>query len=121
MVTATMHIHRPIHDGAEYLVSAPTPGVTALCVQDADGDSATVSFDRSGVRQLIDDLSLVAGFTPTGMTLDLAKALEGTVRILFERLDEQLERQDPAAADRIRVAMIAHLRSKAPVLVGGVL
>ncbi len=118
---APLEVRRDLHDGAGYTLTAPAPGVTALAVVDADGDTATPCFDRAAARQLVDDIMLVAGLKPTGATVDLATALEGSARILFQRIDDELERQDPAAADRIRAAMVEHLRSKCPVLVGGAL
>lgn len=114
------NLHRDLHDGAAYDLTAAAPGVTVLCIQDADGDAASPALDRQQVRQLIEDLQLVAGLTATAARLPLEQALIGSARRLFERL-EDLERVDPAAVDRIIAAITCHLRSSRPValLAGG--
>ncbi len=121
-MTASLSIHRLLHDGAGYTLTAAAPGVTAISLADADGDTASPALDRSQVRQLIEDLQLVAGLTQTMARLPLEQALIGSARRLFERIAE-LSKVDPAAADRISAAIAAHLRSAHPVvmLAGGVL
>lgn len=119
--SATLSVRVDLHDGARCDVVSGPLTTTTLALHDADGDDATVSFDRAKARQLIDAITLVAGLAPTGARIDLATALAGSARVLFQRLDDELEKADPAAADRIRVAMIAHLRSKVPALLGGAL
>lgn len=125
MVTAPsspLSCHRQLHDGASYTLTAAMPGVTVLAVTDADCDSASPALDRAQVRQLIEDLQLVAGLTQTMSCLPLEQALIGSARRLFERLAE-LAKTDPFAADRIAVAIANHLRASRPVvlLAGGVL
>ncbi len=122
MVTAPLSLHRLLHDGAGYTLTAAAPGVTVLSVSDQDGESAAPAIDRPQVRQLIEDLQLVAGLTQTAARLPLEQALIGTARRLFERLAE-LDKTDPLAADRIAAAIACHLRSWRPValLAGGVL
>lgn len=115
----TTTVHRQLHDGAGYDVTAAAPGVTVLAVRDADGDTAAPAIDRAQARQLIEDIELVAGLRPTAARTDLAVALAGSLRILLQRIDDDLERADPAAADELRLALIAHLRSKRPALLGG--
>lgn len=119
MINGTLSVHREFHDGISYDIIASAPGVTTLSIADADGDRSVPSFDRAGARQLLDDIELVAGLRPTASKLDLAAALAGSLRILLQRIDDDLERVSPAAADELRLAMIAHLRSKRPVLLGG--
>lgn len=127
MIAATapsspLTLHRPLHDGASYYLTAAAPGVTVLTVTDADDDTAAPALDRSQVRQLIEDLQLVAGLTQTASRLPLEQALIGSAQRLFERLGE-LGKMDPAAADRIAAAIASHLRSARPMalLAGGVL
>lgn len=117
-----LSIHRQLHDGASYTLTAATPGVTTVAVQDADGDTATLAIDRSQVRQLIEDLQLVAGLTATMARLPLEQALIGSARLLFERLAD-LEKTNPAAVDRIISAITSHIRSSKPaaLLAGGTL
>ncbi len=113
-LTGTLSVHRLLHDGASYDLTAAEPGVTVLAVVDADGDLAMPEIDRSQARQLIDDLTLVAGLTPTASAIGKAAAIAGAVRRNFELLAE-LERADPAAADAIYASIAAHLRSWKPM------
>lgn len=111
---APLTIHRELHDGARYDLSAAAPGVTALAVCDADGDTACLALDRAALRRLLEDLELVAGLRPTPSVVPLETALAGSARFLFERLVE-LDKQNPAAADRLAAAIAAHLRSWRPL------
>lgn len=115
-------IHRPLRDGAEYTLTAATPGVTVLATRDPDDDTTSIALDRPQVRQLIEDLQLVAGLTATMARLPLEQALIGSARLLFERIAD-LEKVDPAAADRIVAAIASHVRSSRPaaLLAGGAL
>lgn len=115
-------IHRQLHDGAACDLTAAAPGVTVLSLTDTDGDTATAALDRSQVRQLVEDLQLVAGLTQTEARLPLEQALIGSARRIFERIAE-LAKTDPYAADRIAAAIACHLRASRSVvlLAGGVL
>jgi hypothetical protein len=106
-------IHRPLHDGASYELTSLAPGTAGLHLHDADGDGAVVTFDRAAARQFLDDFTLIAGFQPTGATVPLETALAGSAQKLFERLAE-LEKTNPAAANRIAAAIASHLRSCKP-------
>jgi hypothetical protein len=108
-------IHRPLHDGADYDLTDPTPGYVGLTIQDAHGDRVVVALDRTRVRQLIDDLTLVAQLTPTSPTIGRAAAIAGAVRRNFELIDE-LRKTEPAEAERILAMIAAHLRSCRPVV-----
>jgi len=112
--TGTLSVHRELHDGACYDLSAAAPGITALDVQDADGDEACIAIDRLGARRLIEDLTLVAGLTPTGPTVPLAQALAGSARVLFERLIE-LDKTDPAGVDAVLDSIGSTLRTFRPM------
>lgn len=107
-------LRRELHDGAGYELAAAALGVTTLAVHDADADQACIALDRAGARQLIEDLTLAAGLTPTAPQLGRAAALAGTVRVLFERL-ENLDRTEPEAVAQIIAALAAHLRSWRPL------
>lgn len=117
--TGSLSARRELHDGAGYTLTAAAPGVIVLAARDAHGGEAHPAFDRAQARQLIEDIELVAGLRPTAAKIDLAAALAGSLRILLQRIDDDLERADPGAADQLRLAMIAHLRSKRPALLGG--
>lgn len=113
--TGSLSVRRDLHDGAGYSVIASAPGVTALVVRDPlDGEEACIGLDRAATRRLIEDLELVAGLRPTGARVDLATALAGSARVLFERIRE-LDKIDPTAADRIASAIAAHLRAWRPL------
>lgn len=115
-------VKRDLHDGASYEVMAALPSITVLTVRDPSGDVVIPAFDRAQVRQLIEDLELVAGLQPTGPKIDLETALTGSIRILMRKIDDDLERVNPPAAARLRAMMFAHLRSKGTgPLDGGVL
>lgn len=105
-----------LDDGAYCDVFATAPGIATMAIHDADGDLSAISFDRAKAREIVDAIIAAAGLAPVS---DLAASLTGSLRILLQRIDDDLERIDPAAADRLRVAMIAHLRSKRPALLGG--
>jgi len=107
-------IRRRLHDGASYELTSLLPGTAGLDLHDTDGDRAVVTFDRAGVRQLIEDLELIAGLRPTGPTVGTAAALAGAVRRNFELLGE-LEKTDPAAAELIAASIANHLRSWRPM------
>lgn len=109
----------PLHDGAHCSVSSAYPGTATLAIHDAHGGEATVTADRVQSRQLADAIISATGLAPTAPRVDLAAALAGSLRILLQRIDDDLERVSPAAADQLRIAMIAHLRSKRPALLGG--
>lgn len=112
--TPPLTLRRELHDGARYELAAAAPGVTTLAVHDAHAGAACIALDRGAARQLLEDLTLAAGLTPTAPQLGRAAALAGTVRVLFERLAE-LKRTEPAAADAIVAMAVAHLRSWDPV------
>lgn len=118
----TLTVHRPLHDGASYVLTAAAPGVVTLSVSDATDGAATIALERMGARRLIDDLTLVAGLAPTAPLVGLAQALAGSARLLFDRLDE-LDKTDPTAVDAILATIVAHLRSRRPaaLLAGGAL
>lgn len=121
-MTTAFAVHVDLHDGAYCDVvrhEASIAGTTTLAIHDADGDEALISFDRSKARKIIDAIELVAGLRPTGPKIDLETALAGSLRILLAKIDDDLERANPDAADRLRAMMIAHLRSKRPALLGG--
>lgn len=107
-------IHRQLPDGASYELCAPDRAHTALSLTDADGDRSVVTLDRAQVRQLIEDLTLVAGLAPTGAIVGPAARLAGAMRRNFELLRE-LKRTSPAAADAIVAMVVADLRSWDPV------
>ena len=72
--SSPLTIRRDLHDGARYEVAAAAPGLVTLLVIDADGDAAPITVDRAGARQLIEDITLAAGLTPTGPKLGRAGA-----------------------------------------------
>lgn len=111
---APLSLRRDLHDGARYDLAAPAPGVTTIDLQDADGDEACLALDRAGVRRLIEDLTLVAGLTPTAPQLGRSAALAGSVQRIFALLEE-LDKTDPAAAAELVAAIAAHLRSWRPM------
>lgn len=120
--TGTLSVHRRLRGGGSYTLDAAALGVTTLAARDADDDLAVLGFDRAEVRQLIADLTLVAGLTPTGPTVTRAQALTGSARRLFEALAE-LDKTEPAVVDAILATIVAQLRSWRPValLAGGAL
>lgn len=108
-------IQRPLPDGASYELCSWSPGNATMTVVDLDGDRAVVTFDRTVARQLIEDVTLIAGLVATAPTVGPAAALAGAVRRNFELLRE-LERIDPAAADQIAIGIAHHLRSWKPMV-----
>jgi hypothetical protein len=112
--SSSLTIRRALHDGAGYEVAAPAPGLVTLLAIDADGDTAPITVDRAGARQLIEDITLAAGLAPTAPQLGAGQALRGSARILFERLRE-LKRTDPAEADVVVATIVMDLRSWDPI------
>ncbi len=110
----TAAIHRSLPDGASYELCDPMPGLTALMLTDHDGDRVVVTLDRAAVRRLIDDLTLIAGLSPTAPVVGLAASIAGAMRRNFELLRE-LKRTAPTEADAIVAMAVADLRSWDPV------
>lgn len=108
-------IRRPLHDGAGYALLAAAPGITTIALRDSDGDAAMASTDRAGVRQLIEDLTLIASLAPTASTMDRATALAGAVARNFQLLIE-LDKTNPVAATQIAESIAHHLRSWRPAV-----
>jgi len=117
--TGTLDINRELRDGAGYRLTAEPGSITAITVRDPHGDVACIAIDRIDIRQLIDDLTLVAGLRPTPSAMGLAGALTSSARMLFMRIQD-LDRQDPVAAAELRKTMVDHLRSSAPMTLLGV-
>lgn len=117
--TGSLDINRDLRDGAGYRLTAEPGYITAITLRDPHGDVACIAIDRIDVRQLIDDLMLVAGLTPTPARVPLATALAGSVRTVFERLD-QLDKINAFEAAKLRKTMVDHLRSSAPMTLLGV-
>lgn len=113
--TGSLSIRRALHNGAGYSVIAAAHATTALIVRDLD-NTASVGLDRAAARLLIEDIELVAGLRPTESAVPLATALAGAVRRNFELLVE-LDKLDPAAADRIAAGIAHHLRSWKPLAI----
>lgn len=109
-----MTVRRQLPDGSSYEMCAPLPGHVAVTTQDADGDRTVVTLDRAAARQYHDDFAVIAGLVATGASIGLEAALTGTAQRLFQRLRD-LDKQNPAAADRIAGAIAAHLRSWRPL------
>lgn len=111
----SMEIDRTLRDGASYRLVAEPGAVTAISVHDPHGDIAVIAIERADVRQLIDDLTQVAGLQPTMPVLGLAGALANSARILFARI-EVLERTEPEAAAMIRRTIMSHMRSSTTMM-----
>lgn len=106
-------VHRQLHDGAHYTVTAAEPGVTTVGHQDADDEATVVAMTREQVRQYIADLELVAGLVPTPSAVPLADRLAGSIQRVFELLKE-LDKTDHKATDRLLAAITSHIRNWRP-------
>ncbi len=114
--TGTLSVHRRLPGGGSYTLDALAPGVTTMSIRDADDDLAVLGFDRADVRQLIADLTLVAGLTPTGPTVTRAQAAANAIARLRNNararaLAEQIEAAGKEIARLTECMRIAGLQA----------